>query len=195
MGCKFVMAIEDFYKTNGTFTSCEGEPAAPPGLYPLPNGSVSTFRQRYTGTWTDSAKKETHVYTVGQLVTPSAPAFWPKISNCHTYSSISNGVNLANLMVTAAPTLIKGDTSAEVTGLSTTSMSTVTTPTKIPTSAASPSETDSSGSKDSSAGTADGTNTQGSKPSDKAPASGAIAASAGLFTVLGGALVGMLSVF
>lgn len=63
----------DFYQSNNSFTSCDGEPAAPPGLYPQADGSVSTFRQRYTGTYTDGAGA-TQLWTVGQTVTPSAPA-------------------------------------------------------------------------------------------------------------------------
>jgi len=131
MGCRFVMAIEDFYKTNGTFTSCEGEAAAPPGLYPLTDGSTSTFRQRWTGTYTDDAK-QTHVYTVGQTVTPTAPAFWPKSSNCVTYSTIANGVDPSNMMVTAAPVLLKGSSSSTVSNVGTTSMATITSITGLP---------------------------------------------------------------
>lgn len=131
MGCRFVMAIEDHYRSNGTFTECEGEAAAPPGLYPLPGGGTSTFRQRYTGTWTNSANKETGVFTVGRTVTPSAPAFWPKTSNCFTYSTISNGVDMANLMVTAGPTVLAKGSPSVVTGISSTSQAVVTTPTKV----------------------------------------------------------------
>ncbi|GMK59609.1 hypothetical protein CspeluHIS016_0802150 [Cutaneotrichosporon spelunceum] len=133
MGCRWVMAIEDHYRSNSSFTECDGEPAAPPGLYPLPAGGYSTFRQRYTGTWTNSANKETGVFTVGQTVTPSAPAFWPKTSNCFTYSTISNGVDFNNLMVTAGPTVLAQGSSSVVTGIATTSQAVVTTPTKVPT--------------------------------------------------------------
>jgi len=73
MGCQFVMAIPDFYQSNNSFTSCEGEAAPPPGLYLQPNGSTSTFRQRYTGTYT-APGGETELWTVGQTITPSAPA-------------------------------------------------------------------------------------------------------------------------
>lgn len=75
MGCQFVMAIPDFYQSNNSFTSCDGDPAPPPGLYPQADGSTSTFRQRYTGTYTDGAGN-TGMFTVGQTVTPSAPALY-----------------------------------------------------------------------------------------------------------------------
>ncbi|KAL1410770.1 hypothetical protein Q8F55_001712 [Vanrija albida] len=150
MGCRFVMAIPDLYSSNGTFTFCEGEPAAPPGLYPLPNGEYSTFRQR----WTDKANPPQ--YTVGDLVTPGAPAFWPKTSNCQTFSSISNGIDPANFLVKNAPTVHVSGTgsAAAVTGLSTTTPATVTTPSStiaIPTSGKSDAAGSSSG---SAAGTA-----------------------------------------
>lgn len=88
MGCQFVMAIDNFYQSNNSFTSCDGAPAAPPGLYPLSNGSTSTFRQRYTGSYTNAGTVA--YWTVGQTVTPSAPAFYPATSNCVTYSTISS---------------------------------------------------------------------------------------------------------
>ncbi|WVR08809.1 hypothetical protein IAU60_005867 [Kwoniella sp. DSM 27419] len=104
MGCAFVMAIEDFYSSDNSFTSCEGDAAAPPGLYPQAGGSVSTFRQRYTGSYTDNGSLA--YWTVGQTVTPSAPAFYPATSNCVTYSTISNGVNTNDWAVTASPSIL-----------------------------------------------------------------------------------------
>jgi len=86
MGCQFVMPGD---YTNNSFTSCEGEAAIAPGLYPQPDGSTSTFRQYFTGPG----------YTVGQLVTPTAPAAIPATSNCVTYQTIGNGVDTANLVV------------------------------------------------------------------------------------------------
>ncbi|OCF54585.1 glycoprotein [Kwoniella mangroviensis CBS 10435] len=106
MGCQFVMAIEDFYQSNNTFTECEGESAAPPGLYPQPDGSYSTFRQRYTGTYT--ADGTVGMFTVGQTVTPSSVAFYPATSNCKTYSTISNGINTGDWAVTATPSVLVG---------------------------------------------------------------------------------------
>lgn len=120
MGCQFVMAIPDFYSSNNSFTSCEGNDAVPPGLYPGAGGSISTFRQRYTGSYTQNGSLG--MFTVGQTITPSAPALYPATSNCITYSTISNGVNTANFAVTAAPVVIQG--SSTVTGsVGSTSMS------------------------------------------------------------------------
>jgi hypothetical protein len=106
MGCQFVMAIGDFYQSNNTFTSCEGDAAAPPGLYPLANGSTSTFRQRYTGTYT--ADGTVGQWTIGNTVTPTAPFTNPATSNCVTYSTISNGVNTQNFAVESAPVIVDG---------------------------------------------------------------------------------------
>ncbi|ODN79156.1 glycoprotein [Cryptococcus wingfieldii CBS 7118] len=119
MGCRFVMAIEDFYATNNSFSSCEGEPAAPPGLYPLSNGSTSTFRQRYTGTWSNA--EETGMFTVGQTVTPSSVAFYPATSNCVTYPTISNGIDTANYAVTATPSLLVSGSTVAPSSIGTTS--------------------------------------------------------------------------
>ena len=122
MGCQFVMAIPDFYQSNNSFTSCEGEAAPPPGLYPQPDGSTSTFRQRYTGTYT-APDGQTEIWKVGQTITPSAPAFYPATSNCVTYSTISNGVNTANYMVTAAPVLLVGSDGSSTANVGSTSVS------------------------------------------------------------------------
>ncbi|KAF9002179.1 hypothetical protein BDQ17DRAFT_551172 [Cyathus striatus] len=83
--------------------TCEADVAYPPGWYPTAtvNGTpvFSTFAQRFTGTLTDGS-----VYTVGDLATPSAPFSIPSSSSCATTSTISNGIALAQLGVTAAPT-------------------------------------------------------------------------------------------
>lgn len=121
MGCQFVMAIGDFYTAAAGFTSCDGDAAAPPGLYPQPGGGTSTFRQRYTGTFT--ANGSTGRFTVGQTVTPSAPAFYPSQSNCFTYSTISNGVNTNNFLVTAAPSTLSGGSTVAVGNVGSTSQS------------------------------------------------------------------------
>lgn len=89
LGCNWVMAIP--YDLPQTFDECLGEPAAPPGLYPLANGSTSTFRQRYTGTYTDTAGVA-HPWTVGQTSTPEAPYSYPATSMCTQYPSVSNGI-------------------------------------------------------------------------------------------------------
>lgn len=193
MGCRFVMAIEDHYRSNGTFTECDGEAAAPPGLYSLPGGGTSTFRQRYTGTWTNSANKETGVFTVGRTVTPSAPAFWPKTSNCFTYQSISNGVDMANLMVTAAPTVLAKGSSSVVTGLSSTSQAVVTTPTKIPTKAAEqPAATPLTDSEGKTTGTAAAPAASGASASPTSGASGLVVPA---LAAVGAVAVGVLAVF
>lgn len=86
MGCEWVMPGD---YTEGTFTECDGDSAYPPGLYPLTNGSTSTFAQRYTGTYTAGGSVGT--FTVGQTVTPQTPYSIPASSNCITYSTVGNG--------------------------------------------------------------------------------------------------------
>ena len=83
--------------TEGTFTECDGDASYPPGLYPLANGSTSTFAQRYTGTYTAGTSVGT--FTVGQTVTPQTPYATPASSNCLTYSTIGNGESLHFLTV------------------------------------------------------------------------------------------------
>lgn len=99
MGCEFVMPGN--YKVNGTFETCDAEVAYPPGWYPTStvSGSTlfSTFAQRYTGTLSNGSK-----YTIGDTVTPPAPYYTPKSSNCVTTSTISNGIPLASLGVSGA---------------------------------------------------------------------------------------------
>jgi hypothetical protein len=77
--------------TDNSFTECDGDAAAPPGLYPLANGSTSTFAQRYTGMYTvDSTSVGT--FTVGETVTPASAYSIPATSNCKTYTSVGNGI-------------------------------------------------------------------------------------------------------
>lgn len=106
MGCQFVMPGD---YTNNSFTSCEGDAAIAPGLYPQPDGSTSTFRQYFTGPG----------YTVGQLVTPTAPAAIPSTSNCVTYETVGNGIDTASLIVATtratAATVASGASSAAIT--------------------------------------------------------------------------------
>ncbi|KAL1411467.1 hypothetical protein Q8F55_002423 [Vanrija albida] len=104
MGCQWVMPGD---YTDNSFTECDGDAAIPPGLYPLPGGGYSTFQQRYTGTYTNTAPdgvKTTGVWTQGETTTPAAPATTPKTSNCKTYSTISNGIPLAQLAAGGAYT-------------------------------------------------------------------------------------------
>jgi len=90
--------------TDNSFTECDADAAYPPGLYPLANGSTSTFAQRYTGTYTaDGGSIGT--FTVGQTVTPQTPFSIPASSNCKTYSTVSNGIaSLAAAGATGAKT-------------------------------------------------------------------------------------------
>jgi hypothetical protein len=111
MGCAFVMPSVNMYNNN-SFTSCEADVGEAPGLYPvstapslcsllrfiahrqrslalkLANGSTSTFRQRYTGSYTDQGTLA--YWTIGQEVTPSGPATTPAVSQCTTYSTIAS---------------------------------------------------------------------------------------------------------
>lgn len=88
MGCQWVMPGD---YTENSFTSCDADAAYPPGVYPQPNGSTSTFAQRYTGTYTASGGS-VGTFTVGQTVTPQTPYSTPASSNCKTYTSIGNGI-------------------------------------------------------------------------------------------------------
>lgn len=101
MGCDWVMPGD---YTNNSFTSCDADAAYPPGVYPLPNGSTSTFAQRYTGTYTDGAGS-IGTFTVGETVTPSSAYSTPASSNCVTHTSVGNGIAslaLANVVTTGA---------------------------------------------------------------------------------------------
>ncbi|GHJ89745.1 hypothetical protein NliqN6_6147 [Naganishia liquefaciens] len=107
MGCQWVMPGD---YTNNTFDSCEGEAAAPPGSYPENTSSqgqlataTSTFRQRYTGTWTGPSTTE--AWTVGQTVTPAAPAYTPATSSCTYYATVANGINMNDMRVVERPQL------------------------------------------------------------------------------------------
>ncbi|WWC72504.1 uncharacterized protein I206_106466 [Kwoniella pini CBS 10737] len=88
MGCNWVMPGD---YTDNSFTECDGDSAYPPGLYPLSNGSTSTFQQRYTGTYTDGSGS-VGMWTQGQTVTPQTAYSTPATSNCVTYSTIGNGL-------------------------------------------------------------------------------------------------------
>ncbi|KAJ7450027.1 hypothetical protein B0H11DRAFT_1928413 [Mycena galericulata] len=135
MGCEFVMP--GTYNPPGIFETCEADVAYPPGWYPTATvdgtTSFSTFAQYFTGVYTGNDGLPTP-YTVGDLVTPTAPASTPSSSSCSTTSSISNGIALASLTSGAI------GTAPPVTG-----------------------STTGSGSKATSGGSS-GTNTSGSKP-------------------------------
>ncbi|KAF7305299.1 hypothetical protein HMN09_00781200 [Mycena chlorophos] len=102
MGCEFVMP--GTYNAPGTFETCDADVAYPPGWYPegvdaAGSTSFSTFAQYFTGVYTGGDGQETG-YTVGDLVTPTAPASIPSSSNCVTTSTISNGIALVSLGIT-----------------------------------------------------------------------------------------------
>ncbi|KAL0562830.1 hypothetical protein V5O48_019248, partial [Marasmius crinis-equi] len=92
MGCQFVMPGD--YQFDGKFQSCDADVAYPPGWYPSAAGgstSFSKFEQYWTGVVGDKT------WTVGDTVTPSAPAFTPASSNCKTTSTIGNAIPLSLL--------------------------------------------------------------------------------------------------
>ncbi|KAJ6632169.1 hypothetical protein B0H10DRAFT_1901591 [Mycena sp. CBHHK59/15] len=105
MGCEFVMP--GTYNPPGTFETCDADVAYPPGWYPesVVDGttSFSTFAQFFTGVYTGSDGQPTS-YTVGDTITPTAPASTPSSSNCVTTSTISNGIALASLSAGAIGT-------------------------------------------------------------------------------------------
>jgi hypothetical protein len=121
MGCEWVMPGD--YTQEG-FTSCEADAAFPPGIYPLANGSTSTFAQRYTGTYTASGGA-TELWTVGQTVTPQTPYSTPASSNCQTFSSVGNGIaSLAVAGAGSATGSMSGSASASMTKSASSSMMT-----------------------------------------------------------------------
>ncbi|KAJ7226817.1 hypothetical protein GGX14DRAFT_555401 [Mycena pura] len=105
MGCEFVMP--GTYNPPGTFETCDADVAYPPGWYPTVNAngqtSFSTFAQFFTGVFTGGNGQPTP-YTVGDTVTPTAPAFIPSSSNCVTQATISNGIAPALLTANAVGT-------------------------------------------------------------------------------------------
>ncbi|KAJ7102723.1 hypothetical protein C8R44DRAFT_640605 [Mycena epipterygia] len=102
MGCNF--AMPGTYNPPGTFETCDADVAYPPGWYPTVNAgttSFSTFAQYATGIYTGGDGNPTS-YTVGDTVTPTAPATIPSSSNCVTTSTIANNVALASLGVSGS---------------------------------------------------------------------------------------------
>ncbi|KAJ7102793.1 hypothetical protein C8R44DRAFT_887528 [Mycena epipterygia] len=108
MGCEFVMP--GTYNAPGTFETCEADVAYPPGWYPTAtvDGTTkfSTFAQYFTGV-ANGADGNPTPYTVGDLVTPTAPYTIPSSSKCVTKATISNGIApsllTANAVGTAPP--------------------------------------------------------------------------------------------
>jgi len=107
MGCEWVMPGN--YNDN-EFDDCLGDSAYPPGIYPLANGSTSTFAQRYTGTYTNG-DGSLGTFTVGQTVTPQTPYSIPATSQCTSYNTVGNGIPYASLGLTgsAAPLSISSN--------------------------------------------------------------------------------------
>ncbi|KAJ7328775.1 hypothetical protein DFH08DRAFT_709513 [Mycena albidolilacea] len=113
MGCMFVMP--GTYNAPGTFETCDADVAYPPGWYPVVDGpttTFSTFAQYFTGVYTGGNGQPTS-YTVGDTVTPTAPATIPSSSNCVTTSTISNGIPLTSLGITAS---VSGSASSKASG-------------------------------------------------------------------------------
>ncbi|KAJ6558145.1 hypothetical protein B0H19DRAFT_1261688 [Mycena capillaripes] len=119
MGCQFVMP--GTYNPPGTFETCDADVAYPPGWYPSvgADGSTtfSTFAQYATGVYT-GGDGQTTSYTVGDTVTPSAPATIPRSSNCVTTSSIANNIALASLGITGSAATATGKASTSNKGAS-----------------------------------------------------------------------------
>lgn len=97
MGCTFVMPGN--YDFNGTFETCEADVAYPPGWYIEGVEGSSTSFSSFAQYWTGVVDGVT--YTVGDLVTPTTVQSIPSSSNCVTVSTISNGIDLASLGITA----------------------------------------------------------------------------------------------
>jgi len=50
IGCTF-NAVADYAAINGSFTVCDSDDMAPPGIFTLPSGQVTTWDQPFTGTF------------------------------------------------------------------------------------------------------------------------------------------------
>lgn len=81
-----LQSLGDYSEKN--FQSCDADAAYPPGVYPVEDGSYSSFAQRWTGTITQTDGVET-VITVGDTETPSTVPMTPSSSNCVTQSSLN----------------------------------------------------------------------------------------------------------
>ncbi|KAJ8092071.1 hypothetical protein AAF712_011837 [Marasmius tenuissimus] len=92
MGCQFVMPGN--YQFEGKFETCDADVAYPPGWYPSVNGGVTSF-SKFEQYWTGVVGDGT--FTVGDTVTPSAPAFTPSSSNCKATSTVGNGIPVSLL--------------------------------------------------------------------------------------------------
>ncbi|KAL7422328.1 hypothetical protein Q5752_002974 [Cryptotrichosporon argae] len=173
MGCQWVMPGD---YTNNSFTECDADSAYPPGVYPLDNGTTSTFAQRYTGTYTITGT-ELGTYTIGYTVTPQQAYSTPASSNCITYSTVSNGIPTASLTAGAYFTWDAAASLAAATATATASSGS----SAASSGASATASASSSGSKSAAASGASSTSTSkasGSASASKSAASGSASASA-----------------
>ncbi|CEH14499.1 hypothetical protein CBOM_02340 [Ceraceosorus bombacis] len=90
MGCNWVMPGN--YADN-SFDTCDGDAAYPPGLFPQPDGSTSTFQQYFSSVYTaPGGDVQTFINASPDQQTPSAAYSLPSTSQCTTTSSIANGI-------------------------------------------------------------------------------------------------------
>ncbi|EPQ25639.1 uncharacterized protein PFL1_06776 [Pseudozyma flocculosa PF-1] len=89
MGCNFVMPGN--YADN-VFETCDGDAAYPPGHYPQPDGSTSTFHQFFTGEYVVNGQTMQYTNGAADQVTPTAAYSTPSTSNCRTTDTIKNGI-------------------------------------------------------------------------------------------------------
>ncbi|WVQ70568.1 hypothetical protein IAR50_000087 [Cryptococcus sp. DSM 104548] len=192
MGCSWIMPGD---YTDNSFTECDGDSAYPPGIYPLANGSTSTFAQRYTGTYTNSDGSK-GTWTQGETVTPQTAYSTPATSNCITYSSVGNGIaSLALSGATNATGVAGGSSTATVASASgsdsaatgSSSDSSAAAAVTGSSSAASNSASSSSGSSGSSSSASAGSDSSVSAGGSTAAASasGSSSSSAGIATFSG----------
>lgn len=89
MGCNFVMPGN---YADGSFDTCDGDAAYPPGDYPIGNGQTSTFQQYYSSVYSANGQQYTFVNGSPDQATPTAAYSLPSTSNCVTVSTIANGI-------------------------------------------------------------------------------------------------------
>ncbi|KAE8219371.1 hypothetical protein CF319_g6924 [Tilletia indica] len=117
MGCNFVMPGN---YNDGVFETCDGDAAYPPGRYPQPDGSFSTFHQYFVGSYT-GADGEVVTYTNGaeDQATPTAAYSLPSTSNCVPTGSIANGIASIVTSSTTSATSAPGASGSSGSGSST----------------------------------------------------------------------------
>ncbi|KAJ7842812.1 hypothetical protein B0H14DRAFT_1022362 [Mycena olivaceomarginata] len=116
MGCMFVMP--GTYKRAWDFRDMRRGRRLPTGggtpSSMAPRRPSRRSRSNFTGVYTGGDGQPTS-YTVGDTVTPTAPATIPSSSNCVTTSTISNGIPLTSLGITAS---VSGSASSKASGSS-----------------------------------------------------------------------------